>query len=145
MAKSRLSRKGFISLTLLHHCLLSSEESRAGTPGGNWRWELRQRPWHDAVYWLAGYGLLSLLSCSTQHHQPRAGTIHNVQYQLVCGLILWRHFLSKFLPLKWFQLVSSWHKKYQAQAKHWDTIKMIWESFQIVQEYKTKKIAYKEL
>ena len=33
--------------------------------------ELMQRPWRDITYWLASPGLLSLLSCRTQDHQPR--------------------------------------------------------------------------
>jgi hypothetical protein len=44
---------------------------------GTWRQELMQRPWRDAVYWLAFPGLLSLLSYRTQDHQPRDGTTHN--------------------------------------------------------------------
>jgi hypothetical protein len=36
-----------------------------------------QRPWRGAAYWLVHHGLLSLLSCRTQDHQPRGGTLHN--------------------------------------------------------------------
>jgi hypothetical protein len=30
-----------------------------------------QRPWRDTAFWLASYGLLSLLFHRTQGHQPR--------------------------------------------------------------------------
>jgi hypothetical protein len=35
-----------------------------------------QRQWRSAAYWLAPYGLLSLLPYRTQD-QPKAGTTHN--------------------------------------------------------------------
>jgi hypothetical protein len=38
--------------------------------------ELMQKPWRSDVYWLAPYGLLSLLSYSTQDHLPRGVTAH---------------------------------------------------------------------
>jgi hypothetical protein len=69
--QNNLGRKGFIRLTLPHHCS-SSKESRTGTQAG-------QEPggWRDAVYWLVPEGLLSPLSYRTQHHRPRDGSIHN--------------------------------------------------------------------
>jgi hypothetical protein len=39
--------------------------------------ELMQRPWRDVTYWLASPGLLSLLSYTTQGHQPGDGITHN--------------------------------------------------------------------
>ena len=39
--------------------------------------ELMQKPWRDALYWLASPGLLSLLSYRSQDYQPRDGTTHN--------------------------------------------------------------------
>ena len=36
-----------------------------------------QRPWRDAAYWLAPHGLLSLISDSTQNHQPRVDKAHS--------------------------------------------------------------------
>jgi hypothetical protein len=47
-------------------------EDRTGT----WRQELKQKSWRDVPYWLAPHGLLSLLSYSTQDHQPRYSTTH---------------------------------------------------------------------
>lgn len=37
----------------------------------------KQRPLRKDVYWLVPHGLLSLLSCKTQDHQPRVGTTHS--------------------------------------------------------------------
>ena len=39
--------------------------------------KLMQRPRRDVSYWLASFGLLSLLSSRTQDSQPRDGTTHN--------------------------------------------------------------------
>lgn len=36
-----------------------------------------QKPWKVAVYWLILHGFLSLLSFSTQNHQPRGSTGHS--------------------------------------------------------------------
>lgn len=44
-------------------------------PGGQ---ELRQRPWSNAVYWLALPGSLSYFSYTPQVHLSRTGTIHSV-------------------------------------------------------------------
>ena len=61
------------------HCCSSLRKVRTGTLMGavTWRWELMQRLWRGAAYWLACHGLLSLLSYRTQEHQPRNGTTHN--------------------------------------------------------------------
>ena len=70
--ESKLGRKGFIWLTLLH-CCLSPKKVRAGTqtrqePGG--RSQLVHRLWKGAAYWLAPLALLSLFSYRTQNHYP---------------------------------------------------------------------------
>lgn len=41
------------------------------------REELMQKPWSDAAYWIAHYGLLNLLSYKAQNYQPRADATHN--------------------------------------------------------------------
>lgn len=42
----------------------------------------------DAAYWLASHGFLSLLSYSTQDHQPRDGTMYWVWPDIASILIL---------------------------------------------------------
>jgi hypothetical protein len=70
--RSTLERKGFIQLILPHFCS-PLKKVRTGSHTGRElrRQELMQRPWRDITYWLASPGLLSLLSCRTQDHQPR--------------------------------------------------------------------------
>jgi hypothetical protein len=60
-----------------------------------------QRPRRDVSYWLASFGLLSLLSSRTQDSQPRDGTTHNGPSHLWSLIekmsyiqISWRHFLK---------------------------------------------------
>jgi hypothetical protein len=60
-----------------------------------------QRPWRDVHYWLASPGLLSFLSCRTQHYQPKDGTILNgpshpwsLIEKMPYGWISWSHFLT---------------------------------------------------
>lgn len=57
MTEEPAERKGFILLTLLHHCS-SLKEVRARTQTGTWKQELVQRPWRGAACWLAHPGLL---------------------------------------------------------------------------------------
>ena len=80
MTKSKLGRKGFIRLTLPHSSssLKGSEQEfrqdrdlEVGTDAEAMR---------GTAFWLAPYGLLSLLSYRTQDHMPRDGTIHSVLY-----------------------------------------------------------------
>jgi hypothetical protein len=52
-------------------------QDRNSSRAETWRQELMQRPWRDAVYWLAHNDLISLLSYRTQNHQPIDGNTHN--------------------------------------------------------------------
>jgi hypothetical protein len=61
---------------------------------GTWRQELMQRPWKGAAYWLASPGLLSLLSCRTQGHQPRDGITHNQWMALPPLITNWENALQ---------------------------------------------------
>ena len=49
-------------------------EAMAGARGRNWRQELKQKPLRNVLYWLAPYGLLSLLSSTTQDNKPKGST-----------------------------------------------------------------------
>jgi hypothetical protein len=64
--QSNLGRKGFIQF-LLPYYSSSLKKVKKGSQTEQDSW---QRPWRDAVYWLAPLGLLSLISYSTQDHQP---------------------------------------------------------------------------
>ena len=60
--------KGLFSLhfhTAAHHQRKSELELKQAREQ-----ELMQRPWRDALYWLASPGLLSLLSHKTQDYHP---------------------------------------------------------------------------
>ena len=61
-------------------------EAREGTQirAGTWRQELVLKPWGSAAYWLAPYGLLSLLSYRTQGYEPRDICTHNELGSLHC-------------------------------------------------------------
>ena len=61
---------GLFYPTVLRSFHLRGQKLRARS----WRQELKQKPWRGATYWLALYGLLSLLSYSTENYQPRGGT-----------------------------------------------------------------------
>lgn len=78
--QSNLGRKRVIQLPFLHHSS-SLEEIRTGTQAG-------QRPGGRGwcrnfgvscllACWLVQHGLLRVLSCRTQNHQPRDSTTHN--------------------------------------------------------------------
>jgi hypothetical protein len=77
MTKTAQGGKGLFSLHFhiaVHHCRKSGRNSnRAGTL----RKELMQKSWRGAAYWLAPYGLFSLLSYRTQDRLPRDGSTHN--------------------------------------------------------------------
>ena len=60
--------------------ITEGSQDRNSNKAGTWRQELMERPWRNAAYWLAPHGLLSLLSYSTQDHQPRSGTAHSALY-----------------------------------------------------------------
>lgn len=57
--KSNLGEKVYL-IIYFHLTLL--REARAGVQRENWRKELKHRPGRNVVYWLALFGLLSLLS-----------------------------------------------------------------------------------
>jgi hypothetical protein len=80
MTKKQLERKGFIQLTL-PHCCSSPRKSGLELKQGR-KQELIQRPWRDALYWLASPGLLSLLSYRTQDYQPRDGPTYKGPFPL---------------------------------------------------------------
>jgi hypothetical protein len=63
-----LGRKGFIQLTLPYCC--SSPRKSALELKQVRKQELMQKPWRDALYWLASLGLLSLLSYRTKTTSP---------------------------------------------------------------------------
>jgi len=65
--------EGRVCLSLHFDIICSTTELKAGTG----RQELKQRPWRITAYWLASHGLLSLLSCRTEDHQPRDGATHS--------------------------------------------------------------------
>jgi hypothetical protein len=58
--------------------ITKGSQDRNSHRAGNWRQELKQRPWRGDAYWLALHGLLSLLSYRVQDYQPRDGTTYNV-------------------------------------------------------------------
>jgi hypothetical protein len=76
--KSNLGRKGLIQLTLPDHSpSLEEVKDRNSSRAGTQRQGQVQRPWRDAVYWLASHGLLHLLSYRTQDYQTEDGTTHH--------------------------------------------------------------------
>jgi hypothetical protein len=53
--------------------------SQVGTQGRVSRQKLKQKPWKSTSYWLAPYGLLSLLAYTSQDHLHRDNdTLHSV-------------------------------------------------------------------
>lgn len=77
MTKGNLGRVGFTSLCRLQSVIWGGQGS--SLEAGTWKWELKQRPWRHATYWLAPHGPLSLFSYTTRNHLHRGGTAH-------CGL-----------------------------------------------------------
>jgi hypothetical protein len=61
--------------------LFITKEVRTGTQAGQ-KAGAEQRPWRDVLYWLASFGLLSLLSYRTQDSQPRDGPTHKGPFPL---------------------------------------------------------------
>ena len=55
MSKSKLGRKGFVCLTLLHYCSAVKEVRKELNQGRNLRQELMQRPRRDVAYLLEPY------------------------------------------------------------------------------------------
>lgn len=98
MTKSNFWRKGFnvaySSQVTVHRQRKSEQELTAGT----WSQMLMQRPWRDAVYWLAPHDFLNLSFSNTQNHQlgmapsivnwapPPQSSIKNVSHGLGHGL-----------------------------------------------------------
>ena len=72
--QSKLGRKGFIQLTLTLHSS-SPKEVKTGTLGRNMETGANAEPWRSAAYWLAPYGLLSLLCYRTQDLPQWAGPL----------------------------------------------------------------------
>lgn len=86
-----------------------------------WRQKLKQKPRKNADYWLAPYGLLSLLSYRTQDHQPMGvpwAVLLHIYHQSgkcttglpTCQSIGNTLFSNWGSPAKWLWLGSSWHK-----------------------------------
>ena len=74
MNKSNLETKGLIRLMLPLH----SKEVRVGIATvGTQRQELMQRPGISTAIWFASCDLLSLLSFTTEDHQPRNSTMND--------------------------------------------------------------------
>lgn len=55
-----------------------------------------QKPWSDAAYWIAHYGLLNLLSYKAQNYQPRADATHN-GWALPLSITILKNALHAFL------------------------------------------------
>ena len=68
--QKQLGMKGFI----LSYSLQLIMKTRQGLKAGTWRQKLTRRG-HGGT--LAPHGLLSLLSCRTQHHLPKNGSAHS--------------------------------------------------------------------
>ena len=82
MTKTTWEGEGLFGLhfhSTIHHQRSrgSLGQAKDSNMAGNWRQELMQRPWMGAAYWLATYGLLSLLYYRTKDHHPRDGTTHS--------------------------------------------------------------------
>jgi hypothetical protein len=126
--KSKFRMKGFICLTFPYCCSLVKELG-AGTQAG-------QGP--GGRSWCGGHGrvlltVLLLMACSAYFHidprttspgmapptmhwaLPHQSLIKKNASRLAYSPIWWRHFLnwSKFPPLGWLSLVSSWHETSQ--------------------------------
>ena len=111
------------TLQLSLPCLQSSlQEVRTGIQTGVWRQVLMQMPWRGAAHCLVPHGLLSLLLKAYRSTIPRIAP-STMSYTLS----LWsftKKMLSRpasslmveafsqlwFSPLRWCQLVLSWHK-----------------------------------
>lgn len=63
--QSKLGKKGFPLLILLHGSPTLKEVGQELKLGGTWRQELKQKPWEGTAYWLAPQVLLILLSSSS--------------------------------------------------------------------------------
>jgi hypothetical protein len=61
--------------------LFITKEVRTGTQAGQ-EAGADAESWRDVLYWLASFGLLSLLSYRTQDYQPRDGSTHEGPFPL---------------------------------------------------------------
>lgn len=57
-------------------CTSRSQSIIGREPGQELRQELKQKPWHSAVYWLALWFMLNKLLSTAQAHLPRDGAAH---------------------------------------------------------------------
>lgn len=67
--QKQLGEEGCLFYLIFYHPGESGQELKTGTR----RQELEQRAWRKNVYWLAPYGLLSLLSYTTLDHLSKIG------------------------------------------------------------------------
>jgi hypothetical protein len=81
MTKKQVGEERVYSAYILHiainHQMMSGLELKQVR-----KQELKQKPWRDALYWLASPGLFSLLSYRTQDYQPRDGPTHKGPFPL---------------------------------------------------------------
>lgn len=112
-SKSNMERKGLFYLPALRFYAITYRSQ-------NWKsrvepgvQKLKQRPWGNAAYCLASWGLLSLDACSLQDHQPMGGTtrlhqssVKTVHYTFAHKPICWDIYLSWG---SFFSNESSWH------------------------------------
>ena len=59
--------------TSISYSISEGHQGKNSSSSKTWKHELMQRQWRGAADWLAHRGLFSLLSYSTQDHQPRCG------------------------------------------------------------------------
>ena len=55
----------YLAYTSVSQFIIEGSQGRNSNRAGTWRQELIQRPWMRTAWWLAPYGLLSLLSYTT--------------------------------------------------------------------------------
>jgi hypothetical protein len=55
----------YLAYTSVSEFIIEGNQGRNSNRAGTWRQELIQRPWMRTAWWLAPYGLLSLLSYTT--------------------------------------------------------------------------------
>jgi hypothetical protein len=102
MTKNQAGEKRvYLAYTSTLLFIIKGSQDKSSNRTGTWRQELMQRQWRGTAYWLAPCGLLCMLSCRTQDHQPRDDTIHHglgpppsITKKLPYSETLWKHFLS---------------------------------------------------
>jgi hypothetical protein len=71
MTKKQLGKKRVcLAYTSTLLFITEGSQDRTSNRAGMLRQELMQRPWRNAAYWLASYGLLNLLSYNSQDKKP---------------------------------------------------------------------------